>query len=129
MSRLNWDETDFVEVLEVIPEIENYEVHHKFDFVRGNKRISLLVWQLESFIQIKVFDEHSKNPFLNIAFYCRGESKVDSKNDVINFSDCIFVENRFSYIENSDVFKKDKVPYGNQVIVNVSNDNFKLEII
>ncbi len=129
MSRLSWDETEFVEVLEVIPEIENYEVHHRFDFVRGNKKISLLVWQLESFIQIQVFDEHSDNSFLNVAFYCRGESKVDSKKGVIYFLYCVFVENRFSYIENIDVFKKGETPCGNKVIINISNDNFKLKIV
>lgn len=128
MGHLSWDETDFVGVLEVVPKIEDYEVNHRFDFLRGNKKILLLVWQLESFVQIQVFDEHSENSFLNIAFYCRGECKVDSKKGIINFSDCIFVENRFSYIDNSDVFKRDKTPYGNKIIVNVSDDKFKLEI-
>ncbi len=128
MDRLVWDEIDFIEIAEAIPEVEEFETHHRFELERGNKKCVLQLWQLEGFAEILVSDVMSHADTLKIAFYCRAECKVDKKNEYILFSDCVFAENMFTYLDKGNIYEKEKNPYGNEVKLYVSRANIYLEI-
>ncbi len=121
MDRLKWDETDFIEVTEVVPTVEEYDVHHQYFFERGMLSVNLDVWQLESYVAIQVKDRRNDNVIVDFNFYCR--SGAVAANDMIKFSNCIFVEGRFAYIDKPEVLHEDKTPYGNDVLLSISSDS------
>ncbi|WP_020404958.1 hypothetical protein [Hahella ganghwensis] len=127
MDRLKWDETDFLVITEVVPIIEDYEVRHQYGFERGSLRVELDVRQLESYISIDIRDKgDSGGIILEMSFYCRAGATVSD--NVIKFQDCVFVEGRFTYIEKREVLHKEKIPYGNDVFLYISQDSVGVRI-
>jgi len=126
MGSLKWDETDFIEVTEAIPSVEEYEIRHQYDFERGMLSVHLDVRQLESFVVIQIKDKSSNKTIVDVSFYCRSGATVAS--DVIKFSDCILVDGRFSYIDKPEVLHKEKTPYGNEVLLSISSDSVGVSI-
>ena len=56
MPQLEWDEADVVGFLEVIPEVEEYEVSHVFLVERDGVSLKLEIWQLESVAQLTLLN-------------------------------------------------------------------------
>lgn len=128
MDRLVWDETDFIEITEAVPEVEEYEVSHRFEIVRNAKKCMLHLWQLEGFVEILISDINTHSDTCKIAFYCRSECKVDMKAERIVFSNCVFAKDMFSYLEKGNIYEKDKNPYGNEVCIYISESNIYVEV-
>jgi hypothetical protein len=129
MDRLNWDETDFIEITEVIPEVEEYETQHSFFFDRKTKKVSMLLWQLESFVEITVSELETNIDVVKLAFYCRGKCEVNNKDEVIVFHDSVFAENMYSYLDKGNIYEKDARPYGNDVRLFISKERVFLDIV
>lgn len=128
MGKLEWDEIDLIELTESIPETEEYEVAHHFDFDRGASKCQLNIWQLESFIEISILDSVSQLEVCKIAFYCRSTCAVKLTDNAIVFSDCVFTKNRFSYVENGNIYEKNVMPYGNTVMLYIYKDSLNLKV-
>ncbi len=52
---LQWDPTDFIECLEVLPEVEEHETSYIYRINKNNKSLLLTVWPLESVIGITLY--------------------------------------------------------------------------
>jgi hypothetical protein len=55
MPQLIWDESDFISYLEVLPEVEEYEIAHHFTVKKDGLRLGLSVYQLDSDVYITLF--------------------------------------------------------------------------
>jgi hypothetical protein len=66
MTRFVWDETDFIECLSVIPEVEDVGSAYHFVVRRDGLRLVLSVYQLDAEVWISLYREESKQPLFRV---------------------------------------------------------------
>ena len=66
MARFVWDETDFIECLGVIPEVEDDGSAHHFVVRRDGLRLMLSVYQYQAEVWISLYREESKQPLFRV---------------------------------------------------------------
>lgn len=89
MGQLQWDPTDFIECLEVLPTIDDYEVRHRFRVDQGDLVMELSVFQFESFV--------------TVSFFVRGTQEAHLSLSLVVFGPCTFVRERGrEYIDLND---------------------------
>lgn len=73
MPQLKWDETDWIECLEVIPTVEDYEVSHLFEVKKDGLILQLGVWQYDGVVDFTLMRENVEIPVVQSAFFISGE--------------------------------------------------------
>lgn len=120
MPELKWDETDFLECLEVIPQIEEYGTEHYYEVKKNGLILAVSVWQYESVIALSLLQEAGRIPITSFALVVRDRVRYihDKRGEYLEFNDCVVVSNRFFGQETrKDIFDKTKF-----------SDNLRLEI-
>lgn len=69
MPQLKWDETEFIECLEILPTVEDYSVSHVFEIKKDALILQLTVWQYESVVQLAVFREQVEVAVIQMALF------------------------------------------------------------
>src|SRR5262245_5029280 len=67
MTRFVWNETDFIECLSVIPEVEDGGIAHHFDARRNGLRLVLSVYQYEPAVWISLYRDESNQPLFRVS--------------------------------------------------------------
>lgn len=75
-SRFVWDETDFIEGLSVIPEVEDAGIAHHFVARRNGLRLLLSVYQYDAEVWISLFREESKESIFTIGLKDSSEARL-----------------------------------------------------
>lgn len=105
MPQVEWDETDIIGFLEVIPEVEEYEVSHSFLLKREGISISIQVWQLESVVEITLLNDDG-SILMQYALFIHGEIEwVKGDDEHLLFKNCYFAPRRFSYMLDQALIK------------------------
>ena len=116
MPTLKWDPLEVLEYLSVLPSIEEDEVSHGYELVRGDIRMLLTLWQYESVLHLTLSYEESRKELLNVTAFVRGELKIDrhigTNMPHLCAFDCIVGAGRFSYRQMQDPFDKTRYPRG-----------------
>jgi len=114
MPQLKWDETEFLECLEVTPEIDEYEVQHMYEVEQHGLVLTATVWQYESVICLSLRQQAMNEPLVEFTLFVRDGIRYvkDKRGEYLEFQDCIVAPSRFSYIEIGDVFDKTKFDHG-----------------
>ncbi len=124
MPQLNWNETDFLECLEVEPDISDYAVSHSYEVNKNGLRLLITVWQYESAVQLTLSRDATEANLFSFAAYVRGEVRYvnDKRGTYLEITDSIVAPSRFSYMEFGDVFDRERFPYGVTVEIGVKPD-------
>ena len=100
MPQLKWDETEFIECLEVVPEVAEHQTQHIFTVTKHRLILTLTLWQLESIVALALRREGSALPITQFALAVRGDARLQrhKDGDYLEFRDCVVCPGRFSYI-------------------------------
>lgn len=106
MPELQWDELDFLECLEVVPQVEEYGISYSYEVHRDSLRLLVTVWPMESAVQWTLWQASIETPLLDFALFVRGAVRHinDKRGEYLEFQDCVVAPNRFWQIEAGDVF-------------------------
>jgi hypothetical protein len=120
MPQLDWDETDFLECLEVVPSIGDYEIKHTYEVNKNGLALTLIVKQLESLVQIALCQQDIDRPLIDLVLFVRGRVRYvnDKWGRYLEFGDSIIAPDR-SY-RTLGVFDKTKFPHGVTIQLQVS---------
>lgn len=66
MPEFRWDETDLVECLGVIPQIDEHEVGHHFVVRRDGLRLELSILQYDAEVSLSLFREGAPSPLVTL---------------------------------------------------------------
>lgn len=132
MSSLKWwDEIDFITVLEVLPEIEEYEVSHLFKVERDGLFLEVCVWQLEKVLRLDLYRKGIETPIIGCAFYVRGDARRvhEKSQEYLEIRNCLPVPSRFSYRDfDKDLHNPKAIQYGLTLRVYV-NPHIRIEYV
>jgi hypothetical protein len=112
MPLLDWNEYEFIEVLAVMPTVEEYGTHHRYHRVTPPLALTLTVYPYESVVCISLTLENGGLPVMQFAAYVRERIARESTRDDewLELRDVIVAPNRFSYIEMGDPFDRTRYP-------------------
>jgi len=130
MFGLQWDETDFIECLEVIPEIEADDTSHTFVINKSNIRLKLQLWQRESMIELTLYNVSDSNIITSYAILVRDAAIYQKVNDTesILFKNSIVLPSRFSYLDLGGVNNIESSNIGYNIKLSV-NPSIKIEYL
>ena len=122
MSRLSWDETDFLECLEVVPETEEYEISHTYSVEKSSIGLVVKVWQLESIIELELINQTNSSVISSYAILVRnGAEFIKSGNEeYLLFKNSLVLPSRFSYLDlgGAETLEESSVGYNIKLSVN-----------
>jgi len=110
MPELKWDETDFLEYLEVLPQIEEYGTKIYYEVKQSDLILVISIWQYESVVAVSLLRDETATPIASFTLAVRGDVRYvkDKRGEYLEFNDCVVVSNRFYYHETKDVFDRTK---------------------
>jgi len=114
MPELKWNKTDFMECLEVIPQVEDYEVEHFYEVKKNGLVLTVTVWQHESVVFVSLRQQENPAPLVEFALFVREAARYvnDKRGEYLEFQNCIAAPSRFSYQEMGDMFDTAKFKHG-----------------
>jgi hypothetical protein len=88
MPQLKWDETDFLNCLEVLPTIDEFETGYHYSVSKDGLRLQLSVFQFDSDIAITVYRAGVARPVIAFTIKdCSGTRYVnDSRGEYLEFA-------------------------------------------
>jgi hypothetical protein len=100
MPQLKWDETEFIECLEVVPEVAEHQTRHIFTVTKDRLTLTLVIWQLESIIILALHQDGREIPITQFTLAVRGDARFHRQEgqEFLEFRDCAVCPGRFSYI-------------------------------
>lgn len=101
MPQLNWNEYEFIECLEVLPDVED-GVRHEFVVQRAGLKLLVTVWQLESIVQLLLRQTDQELPLIDLALVVRDKVrhlKGPDATECLDFLDVLLAPSRFSYVD------------------------------
>jgi hypothetical protein len=117
VPELQWDETDFIECLEVVPEVEEYKTSYVFAVLRNDLRMLLTVRPHESAIQVTLCQEGSGRSLMDFALFVRGKTRYI--HEYLELADCVVGPNTSWYLEVGDPFDPARFPAGLTVEIGI----------
>jgi hypothetical protein len=99
MTELQWDKTDFLVCLGVMPEIEDYETSFCYAVERQGLILLLTVRPYESIIELQLQRKGSNINLVGLSLLVGGvvEYKCEKWGNYLQLSACRIVTNRFYY--------------------------------
>ena len=100
MPQLKWDETDFIECLEVVPVVAEYQTQHIFTVSKRGLTLILILWQLESMVTVALHQDGRTQPITQFTLAIRGDARFQrlGGREYLEFRDCAVCPGRFSYL-------------------------------
>lgn len=96
---LNWNETDLIECLEVLPKVGEHGISHRFQLAEGPVRVVLDVFQYDGDIAIEVYCDPNPYPFIRVSLLgCAGVRRIHTpgKGDFLEFAEALVAETRYA---------------------------------
>ena len=111
MPQCVWDETDFLEYLEVEPTIGEYEVEYRYEVSQPPLRLLLSLFHLAGDVYVSVFCDPHETPIIDVEMRgCPGARVVnDKRGNYIEFAAANCFTNRY---DGASV-----IPYGVRLFV------------
>ena len=108
MPELQWDEVDFLECLEVVPEIEEFWTSYFYEVRRDEMVLALTVYPIESLVCLSLYQHDHENLLIELAIFVHGEVRYinDKRGEYLEFAECILAPCRSSYREEISVWDK-----------------------
>lgn len=95
MSRLEWDENDFLYCLEVSPVVEDSGVEFHYEVKQSGLALSVVVIPHRSIVSISLFQEESAVPITSFCLLIKDKVsyRKDKRGEHLLFDSCMFVTN------------------------------------
>ena len=121
MPKLKWDETEFIECLEVMPEVAEHQTRHVFTVTRHGLILNVTIWQLESMVTLGLRRESSVLSLTQFTLAVRGDASLrrHKDGDYLEFTDCVVCPTRFSYMHGPGD-PSDTTRFGYSLVVQVA---------
>jgi hypothetical protein len=80
MPELSWDETEILDFLGAVPEVEEYAVSYHYTLLQNPHRLELTIWPMASDIYVSLYYEGSEQPLVDLRLLkCAGVRVVRDK--------------------------------------------------
>ena len=115
MPELDWNPDEVLECLAVFPEVEEYEVSHKYTVTDGVLTLVLTIWQLESVAEFVLSRTVTGEEVTRFCLVIRDGIRHRNEKfgeESLEFRDCIFAPREFYYLDIGDVFDRKLYPVG-----------------
>ncbi len=125
MPQLDWDPTDFIECLEVLPETNEFETEQFFKVQRDGLSLLVSVWPLESVVYLDLQRVGSETSIIGLALFVRGRIECVKEKDLeyLRLHNALPTPSRFSYMDfEEDIHSVDSLSYGLTVRLQVKPD-------
>ena len=101
MPELQWDELDFLECLEVAPEVEEYGISHFYQVQKEGMVLELTVRPLESVVELSLRHAGREEYVVSFALFVHGKIRHinDKRGNYLEFADCLIAPHRFAHLE------------------------------
>jgi hypothetical protein len=111
MPELDWDETDFIACLEVLPVLDEYEEYPYFEVRKNGMILGLSVRHYKGIVVMSLTPEGQESPLISFSLVVRGKVRYikDKRGEHLEFNDCVVVRNSFLF-ELPDVYNRDVMP-------------------
>ena len=121
MPQLKWDETEFIECLEVVPEVAEHQTQHIFTVSRHGLTLTITIWQLESMVTLALRRDGQTLLLTQFTLAIRGDVSLQrhKSGDYLEFCDCVVCPGRFSYIHGPGD-PSDTARFGHSLVVQVA---------
>lgn len=98
MPELQWDELDFMECLEVEPEIDRYGFGWVYKVSKDGLKLIVDVQPLESYIWIEIRHQESNKLITEFSLFVREKVRYvnDKRGEYLEFSGCLMVPRVFT---------------------------------
>ena len=108
---LVWDETDVMEVLEVLPEVEDYRVWHRYVVCKEGLELDVTIHQYDGDIQFQMRAEGLERPVFSLRMIdCPGIArKSDKTGEYLEFAATRCFGSRYD--------GEEPIPYGVRVYI------------
>ena len=99
MPLLDWDETDFIECLEVLPKVEEYETEYSFAVERNRVTLTVVVFPLESRIYLTLQETDTSAPLMVFSLLVFGKVLYikEKQSEFLRLQDCVITPENFYY--------------------------------
>ena len=90
---LQWDELDFMECLEVEPQIDKYGFGYIYQVSKDGLELSVDMQPLESYVWIEIRHQENKKPIIEVCLYVTGKVRYinDKRGEYLEFAGCLMV--------------------------------------
>ena len=90
---LQWDELDFLECLEVEPEIDKYGFGYIYRVSKDDLELIVDVQPLESYVRVEIRHSESKKSVLEVCLFVSGKVRYinDKRGEYLEFAGCLMV--------------------------------------
>jgi hypothetical protein len=124
MPELQWDELDFLECLGVVPEEGEYGTSYAYKLERNGLRLELSLWPFESMAGFSLYRETDALALFTFALAVRGNIRRvnDKRGDYLEFTNCIVVADRFSYLTIGNPFDRERFAAGTTLELFINPD-------
>jgi hypothetical protein len=110
---LKWDQCEFIECLEVLPEVGEDETSHRFRVSKGGLRLELAVFQYEADVRVEIYREGLESPIFHTQIISCPVARYSAEKDVGEYLE---FEGFFGYAYGDE--DKNLVPVVVRVMVN-----------
>lgn len=119
MKSLDWDQTDFVECLEVLPERDESGPGIFFKVIRNNLFLQVIVWEDESFVSLSLFRDGNEEPIvdIHIAVFDKVVLRKEAWGEFLELRETFVLPSNY-YPDINDIEAKTKIRYPVRVSVN-----------
>jgi hypothetical protein len=117
---MKWDETDFLDCLEVFPEIEEDDVSYAYKVMKNGMVLTVVVWPWESLVLMSLRQQEMETSIIEILLCVREGVRYikDKRGNYLEFQDCVFLPVGASHQLVEDAF--DKTRFGNGAMVQLT---------
>lgn len=125
MSELKWNETDFIECLEVYPINNEIDTEYLFLVQQNGLELKLTVWQHESVVYLDLCRIRAETSLVCFALFIRNSViyRKEKDREYLYFQNSLPAPSRFSYMDyQMNILDSYKAPYGINVSLSVKPD-------
>ncbi len=111
---LVWDETDLIECLEVVPEVEHDSIWHRYLIEKHRLKLEILLFQYDGDVSFKIMSDDVEVPIFSMTLKdCAGiKYTKEEKSEFLEFAHSKCFESRYD--------GEAAIPFGVRVRVNPS---------
>jgi len=124
MPELKWNETDFIECLEVTPKEED-DVSYFFKVIRNGLCLTLNLFQYDSVVYFDLYREGNDDPLFSFGLFVRGaiEYKKEKDREYLLFQNALPVPSSFTYYDyEEDIRSTEDLSYRLDLVLSVNPD-------
>ncbi len=104
MPQMEWDETDVLTCLKVLPEVEEFGTSYHYETRQEELTLSVRIWPHESIVAVSLSHQEATCASWTLAVRGFVRRVCDNAGERLEFCDCMIVSSRFAYMSEANPF-------------------------